>query len=59
MVNTGLPVRIKGGNGYQVESNVGSAEQYGKIVPVMIQNWREARGIKDFPFYFVQIAPYV
>jgi sialate O-acetylesterase len=25
----------------------------------MIQNWREAWGIKDFPFYFVQIAPYV
>ena len=25
----------------------------------MIQNWREAWGIKDFPFYFVEIAPFV
>jgi sialate O-acetylesterase len=25
----------------------------------MIEDWREAWGIKDFPFYFVQIAPYV
>jgi sialate O-acetylesterase len=25
----------------------------------MIQNWREEWGIPDFPFYFVQIAPYV
>jgi sialate O-acetylesterase len=25
----------------------------------MIQNWRDAWGIKDFPFYYVQIAPYV
>jgi sialate O-acetylesterase len=25
----------------------------------MIQNWRNAWNIKDFPFYFAQIAPYV
>jgi len=25
----------------------------------MIRNWRDSWGIKDFPFYFVQIAPYV
>jgi len=25
----------------------------------MIENWRTAWGIKDFPFYFVQIAPYI
>ena len=25
----------------------------------MIQDWRTSWGIKDFPFYFVQIAPYV
>jgi sialate O-acetylesterase len=25
----------------------------------MIQNWRDAWGLADFPFYFVQIAPYV
>jgi len=26
---------------------------------LMIRNWRDAWGIDDFPFYFVQIAPYV
>ncbi|MCX6254252.1 MAG: glycosyl hydrolase family 2, partial [Bacteroidia bacterium] len=59
MVNPVLPFQIKGAIWYQGESNVGRAEQYAKIFPIMIQNWREAWGIKDFPFYFVQIAPYV
>lgn len=54
-----LPYQIKGAIWYQGESNVGRADQYSKIFPLMIQNWREAWGIKDFPFYFVQIAPYV
>ena len=59
MVNPVLPYQIKGAIWYQGEANVGRADQYAKIFPVMIQNWREAWGIKDFPFYFVQIAPYV
>jgi len=59
MVNPVLPYKIKGAIWYQGESNVGRADQYAKIFPAMIENWREAWGIKDFPFYFVQIAPYV
>jgi sialate O-acetylesterase len=59
MVNPVIPYQIKGAIWYQGESNVGRDKQYSKIFPVMIQNWREAWGIKDFPFYFVQIAPYV
>ncbi len=59
MVNPVLPFQIKGAIWYQGEANVGRADQYAKIFPAMIQNWREAWGIKDFPFYFVQIAPYV
>jgi sialate O-acetylesterase len=59
MVSPVLPYRIKGAIWYQGEANVGRAEQYKKIFPAMITNWREAWGIKDFPFYFVQIAPYV
>jgi sialate O-acetylesterase len=59
MVNPVLPYQIKGALWYQGEANVGRAEQYKKIFPAMIENWREAWGIKDFPFYFVQIAPYV
>jgi sialate O-acetylesterase len=59
MVNPVLPYHIKGAIWYQGESNVGRADQYAKIFPAMIQNWRDAWDIKDFPFYFVQIAPYV
>lgn len=59
MVVPVLPYKIKGAIWYQGEANVGRADQYAKIFPAMIENWREAWGIKDFPFYFVQIAPYV
>ena len=59
MVNPALQYQIKGAIWYQGEANVGRAEQYSKIFPAMIRNWRESWGIKDFPFYFVQIAPYV
>lgn len=59
MVNPVLPYQIKGAIWYQGEANVGRADQYAKIFPAMIENWRTAWGIKDFPFYFVQIAPYV
>ena len=59
MVHPVVPYQIKGAIWYQGETNVGRAAQYSKIFPAMIQNWRTAWGIKDFPFYFVQIAPYV
>jgi sialate O-acetylesterase len=59
MVSPVLPYQIKGAIWYQGEANVGRADQYAKIFPAMIQNWRGAWDIKDFPFYFVQIAPYV
>jgi len=59
MVNPVVNYSIKGAIWYQGESNVGRAAQYEKIFPLMIQNWRDVWGIKDFPFYYVQIAPYV
>lgn len=59
MISPLLDYTIKGAIWYQGESNVGRHEQYSEIFPLMIENWREAWGIKDFPFYFVQIAPYV
>ena len=59
MVSPVLQYQIKGAIWYQGEANVGRAVQYSKIFPVMIQDWRTSWGIKDFPFYFVQIAPYV
>ena len=49
---------IKGAIWYQGESNRGFPEQYKQLFPNMIQTWRKDWRIGDFPFYFVQIAPY-
>jgi len=59
MVSPVVGYAIKGAIWYQGEANVGRAEQYSKIFPAMIEDWRAAWGIKEFPFYFVQIAPYI
>jgi sialate O-acetylesterase len=59
MINPIIPFKIKGAIWYQGEANVGRADQYARIFPLMIKNWRKAWGEKEFPFYFVQIAPYV
>jgi len=42
---------------YQGESNVDTYQSYGQLFKTMIRSWR-TRWNKDFPFYFVQIAPY-
>ena len=48
---------IAGAIWYQGEGNAESPESYRKLMGTLIQNWRTSFG-KDFPFYFVQIAPY-
>lgn len=53
-----IPFAIRGAIWYQGESNVSRAHQYRTSFPNMIRNWREDWGLGDFPFYFVQIAPY-
>lgn len=42
---------------YQGESNVVAPDTYSKLFTTMIGNWRRIWE-KDFPFYYVQIAPY-
>lgn len=49
---------IKGAIWYQGESNQTRAVQYRTIFPGMIEDWRSTWKQGDFPFYFVQIAPY-
>jgi sialate O-acetylesterase len=49
---------IKGIIWYQGESNRQEPQLYGKLFPVMIADWRKQWGQGDFPFYFVQIAPF-
>lgn len=53
-----IPFGIKGAIWYQGESNVSRAYQYRKLFPAMITNWRNDWGVGDFPFYYVQIAPF-
>jgi len=59
MLTPVIPYSIKGVLWFQGESNVNYAGEYFKLFGSMIQSWR-ARWItnKDFPFYFVQIAPF-
>lgn len=54
-----VPYGIKGSIWYQGESNVGRHEQYKQLFPAMIESWRAAWRLGKFPFYFVQIAPYI
>jgi len=49
---------IKGCIWYQGESNVDRPDQYEKLFPAMITQWRNEWEQGDFPFYFAQIAPY-
>jgi sialate O-acetylesterase len=58
MINPLIPLGIRGAIWYQGESNIGRAEQYAVLFPAMIQDWRKNWGQDEFPFYFVQLAPY-
>jgi sialate O-acetylesterase len=49
--------KIKGVIWYQGEGNVGRAADYRKLFSTMIGQWRKVFGY-EFPFYFVQIAPF-
>ncbi len=53
-----IPYGIAGAIWYQGESNAGRAHQYQTLFPLMIENWRRDWGQGQFPFGFVQIAPY-
>jgi sialate O-acetylesterase len=53
-----IPYGIKGAIWYQGESNAGRAYEYRSLFPTMIQDWRKRWGGDEFPFLFVQLAPY-
>ena len=52
-----LPYRIAGAIWYQGESNANNPESYRKLFRTLIESWRHDFG-NDFPFYYVQIAPF-
>ena len=50
---------IQGFIWYQGESNISNYQQYAKLFPDMVKEWRSLFGKTDLPFYYVQIAPYI
>ncbi|HWH70520.1 MAG TPA: sialate O-acetylesterase, partial [Candidatus Sulfotelmatobacter sp.] len=53
------PFALAGVIWYQGESDAGHPDQYRVLFPALIRNWRLAWGQGDFPFLFVQAAPWV
>ncbi|MBD0833402.1 sialate O-acetylesterase [Aestuariibaculum sediminum] len=58
MIHPLIPYTIKGALWYQGESNRLEPEHYKKLFPAMVKDWRDRWQIGDFPFYYVQIAPF-
>jgi sialate O-acetylesterase len=53
-----IPYAIKGAIWYQGESNRNESTLYQTLFPAMITDWRSQWKLGDFPFLFVQVAPY-
>jgi sialate O-acetylesterase len=58
MLNPIIPYAIKGAIWYQGEANANQARLYRHLFPAMIADWRTRWSQGNFPFLFVQIAPY-
>jgi sialate O-acetylesterase len=58
MIHALTPYAIRGAIWYQGESNRNDGALYAKKMEALIQGWRTAWGLGDFPFYFVQLAPF-
>ncbi|MBN2639526.1 MAG: sialate O-acetylesterase [Bacteroidales bacterium] len=59
MIHPIVPYVIKGALWYQGESNRLDPDNYLKFFPSMVQDWRNHWGIGEFPFFYVQIAPFL
>jgi sialate O-acetylesterase len=57
MLHPLVPFRIAGVLWYQGEANVESPSTYKPLMEVLIKDWRREFQ-HDFPFYYVQIAPF-
>ena len=53
-----IPFSIRGAIWYQGESNRGRGMMYHEMMKGLIFGWRKVWGHGDFPFYFVQLAPF-
>lgn len=58
MIAPVVPYGMKGVIWYQGESNAGQSKQYQTLFPALIADWRTKWKLGDFPFLYVQIAPF-
>jgi sialate O-acetylesterase len=58
MIHPLKPFAIRGVIWYQGESNLDDGMLYEKKMEALIGGWRKVWGEGDFPFYFVQLAPF-
>ena len=58
MISPLLPYGLKGAIWYQGESNAGRAEQYSRLLPALIGDWRKQFDT-PMPFYIVQLAGFM
>jgi sialate O-acetylesterase len=58
MIHPLIPYSMQGVIWYQGESNAGRAVQYREAFPLLIRDWRQHWGQRDFPFLFVQLASF-
>ncbi len=58
MIHPLVPFAIRGAIWYQGENNRNDCLGYEKKMEAMIRGWRQVWKEGDFPFYYVQLAPY-
>ena len=58
MINPIAGYGIRGAIWYQGEANRNEPVQYQQLIPGLVENWRSVWGVGEFPFYYVQIAPF-
>jgi sialate O-acetylesterase len=59
MVAPEINYAIKGICWYQGEANAGRPEEYAKLLPALIQNWRKKWGQDSLPFLYVQLPGFM
>jgi sialate O-acetylesterase len=59
MIHPLVPLSIRGAIWYQGESNHDEGMAYTDKMKALITGWRSAFNQPDFPFYYVQIAPFM
>jgi len=58
MIHPLAPFALRGAIWYQGESNMGEGMRYAERMKALVAGWRQIWDEGDFPFYFVQIAPF-